>query len=371
MGGAASQADALPAAARSRLDSRRAERRGAHHLAVELSGAAQFRAYGGRDRRRQLRVHETIGAVSAHQRRDGGPHRTVHGPAGVPRGSGRTAGDDKAAGAAVQSHLLHRRRKSRFNSHGRRREASHTGHFGARRQVAGVRRPYREPRRRRAAHRLGAVHQRRADLRGTRLCARNVRRHRAAGRKDRRGRHAVLRLRPATFRQFRTHHQRPAFRPADYAAARSEEPRQRTHGMRGQYQTRWPLHRTDRAIGRQTRCAGDAGGDIRPDSAHFGSRRREGRSGIHQRPATPAGGLRVHGQQEGTADVRARSQLRSAGIQPAAWPSDLQSAAVRRRGSFGHGLISRQGRVPGVQSCQDRGRQARGAGYAFAGVSAV
>lgn len=124
-------------------------------------------------------------------------------------------------------------------------------------------------------------------------------------------------------------------------------------------------------LGRQTRCAGDAGGDIRPDSAHFGSRRREGRSGIHQRPATPAGGLRVHGQQEGTADVRARSQLRSAGIQPAAWPSDLQSAAVRRRGSFGHGLISRQGRVPGVQSCQDRGRQARGAGYAFAGVSAV
>ena len=110
---------------------------------------------------------------------------------------------------------------------------------------------------------------------------------------------------------------------------------------------------------------------IRPDSAHFGSRRREGRSGIHQRPATPAGGLRVHGQQEGTADVRARSQLRSAGIHPAAWPSDLQSAAVRRRGSFGHGLISRQGRVPGVQSCQDRGRQARGAGYAFAGVSAV
>lgn len=84
----------------------------------------------------------------------------------------------------------------------------------------------------------GAVHQRRADLRGTRLCARNVRRHRAAGRKDRRGRHAVLRLRPATFRQFRTHHQRPAFRPADCAAARSEEPRHRTHGMRGQYQTR-------------------------------------------------------------------------------------------------------------------------------------
>lgn len=148
-------ADVLPAAARSRLDSRRAERRGAHHLAVELSGAAQFRAYGGRDRRRQLRVHETIGAVSAHQRRDGGPHRTVHGPAGVPRGSGRTTGDDRAAGAAVQSHLLHRRRKSRFDSHGRRREASHTGHFGARRQVAGVRRPYREPRRRRAAHRLG------------------------------------------------------------------------------------------------------------------------------------------------------------------------------------------------------------------------
>ena len=65
------------------------------------------------------------------------------------------AGDDKAAGAAVQSHLLHRRRKSRFDSHGRRREASHTGHFGARRQVAGVRRPYREPRRRRAAHRWG------------------------------------------------------------------------------------------------------------------------------------------------------------------------------------------------------------------------
>ncbi len=89
-------------------------------------------------------------------------------------------------------------------------------------------------------------------------------------------------------------------------------------------------------------CADDAGGDIRPDSAHFGSRRREGRSGIHQRPATPAGGLRVHGQQEGTADVRARSQLRSAGIQPAAWPSDLQLAAVRRRGSFGHGLISRK-----------------------------
>lgn len=91
-----------------------------------------------------------------------------------------------------------------------------------------------------AARRIawGAVHQRRADLRGTRLCARNVRRHRAAGRKDRRGRHAVLRLRPATFRQFRTHHQRPAFRPADCAAARSEEPRHRTHGMRGQYQTR-------------------------------------------------------------------------------------------------------------------------------------
>lgn len=91
-----------------------------------------------------------------------------------------------------------------------------------------------------AARRIawGAVHQRRADLRGTRLCARNVRRHRAAGRKDRRGRHAVLRLRPATFRQFRTHHQRPAFRPADCAAARSEEPRQRTHGMRWQYQTR-------------------------------------------------------------------------------------------------------------------------------------
>lgn len=91
-----------------------------------------------------------------------------------------------------------------------------------------------------AARRIawGAVHQRRADLRGTRLCARNVRRHRAAGRKDRRGRHAVLRLRPATFRQFRTHHQRPAFRPADCAAARSEEPRHRTHGMRWQYQTR-------------------------------------------------------------------------------------------------------------------------------------
>lgn len=31
---------------------------------------------------------------------------------------------------------------------------------------------------------------------------------------------------------------RPAFRPADCAAARSEEPRHRTHGMRGQYQTR-------------------------------------------------------------------------------------------------------------------------------------
>lgn len=91
-----------------------------------------------------------------------------------------------------------------------------------------------------AARRIawGAVHQRRADLRGTRLCARNVRCHRAAGRKDRRGRHAVLRLRPATFRQFRTHHQRPAFRPADCAAARSEEPRHRTHGMRWQYQTR-------------------------------------------------------------------------------------------------------------------------------------
>ncbi len=61
--------------------------------------------------------------------------------------------------------LLHRRRKSRLDRHGRRREASHTGHFGARRQVAGVRGPYREPRRRRAAHRLGAVDQRRADLR--------------------------------------------------------------------------------------------------------------------------------------------------------------------------------------------------------------
>ena len=38
----------------------RAERRGAHHLAVELSGAAQFRAYGGRDRRRQLLIHRPL-----------------------------------------------------------------------------------------------------------------------------------------------------------------------------------------------------------------------------------------------------------------------------------------------------------------------
>ena len=40
-------------------------------------------------------------------------------------------------------------------------------------------------------------------------------------------------------------------------------------------------------------------------------------------------------------------------------------------GASGMGSYHGKGRVPGVQSCQDRGRQARGAGYAFAGVSAV
>ena len=146
--------------------------------------------------------------------------------AGVPHGSGRTAGDDKAAGAAVHHIFYTGGGKVGSIGHGRRREASHTGHFGARRQVAGVRRPYREPRRRRAAHCLGAVHQRRADLRGTDyvLTTSDVIEPLAGKIAE-----AVTRFFGSDLQHsdsFRTHHQRPAFDRLT-AAARSEEPRHR------------------------------------------------------------------------------------------------------------------------------------------------
>ena len=154
-------------------------------------------------------------------------------------------------------------------------------------------------------------------------------------------RHAVLRLRPATFRQFRTHHHARHF---DRLTALLPDPKSPATG--------------------RTVCGGNTRRDdlyiaptvllgVKPDALVmqeeiFGPilpilEVADAKAAVEF--ITP-GHARWRPTRSraarGTADVRARSQLRSAGIQPAAWPSDLQSAAVRRRGSFGHGLISRK-----------------------------
>ena len=75
-------------------------------------------------------------------------------------------------GGAIRSHLLHRQRHGRPHRHGGGGQAPDAGHARARRQEPVHRRPAHRSRRRRPAHRLGEVLQRRPDLRRPRLRAR-------------------------------------------------------------------------------------------------------------------------------------------------------------------------------------------------------
>ena len=220
MDGPPLQADAVSHAAGGQLDGRRAEGRGADHLAVELPGAAEPGTDGRCDRRRRLHLPQTVGALPRHQPYAGRSDRTVYGPARDPRGAGRASGDRRAAGAAVRSHLLYGRRARRANRHGSGGQASDAGHAGARRQIAGVRGPHGESRRRGRPHRVGAFHQRRADLRGPGLRAGHAGYRRLPGGAHRGFRAAVLRRRPAAVAQLRAHHQRAPCRPPQGADAR-------------------------------------------------------------------------------------------------------------------------------------------------------
>ena len=91
---------------------------------------------------------------------------------GGPRRRGGGPGDDGAARRAVRPHLLHRQRSRRSGRPRGRRPAPDAGDARARGQVPDLRRRRCRPRGDRAAARLGQVHQRRPDVCGARLRAR-------------------------------------------------------------------------------------------------------------------------------------------------------------------------------------------------------
>ena len=125
-------------------------------------------AAGRRRRRRQLRRDEAVRDHDAHLGRAG------RDPAALPRQRRvrgrrrRRARDDRAARAAVRPHPLHRQRARRAHRDDRGREAPDAGDAGTGWQEPVPDRQERRHRGRRLAHRLGQVHQRRADLRRAR-----------------------------------------------------------------------------------------------------------------------------------------------------------------------------------------------------------
>ena len=179
------------------------------------------RAAGRRDRRRQLRGDEAVRGHHAHVRGD------RRDPAALPR-QGRVRGrrgrhprDHGAARAALRPHPLHRQRARGQGGDDRGRQAPHAGHARAGRQEPVPDRQERRPRGGRLAHRLGQVHQRRADLRRARPRAgaprggAALRRH--PGAQDPR----VLRRRPGAEPGLLPHRERAPYRALPAAARRA------------------------------------------------------------------------------------------------------------------------------------------------------